>query len=188
MQNRQYPFDLVYKLNDIIRYSNVPKLYKESVAIHSYHVAVIVIELSTKYKFNLAKALTMALSHDIPETEIDDISHKTKMIIPDVAIALKKAEAVIVSKYPTVLKDAIQEYEIGKSIESMVVQLADADQCSQYSYYEINNLGNNSNEMKNIYSESIARVAILHNKIQSTHYTHSSFYEIQEEKEENEEK
>lgn len=165
-EQRQYPFNLVYKLNDIIRYSNVPKLYKESVAVHSYHVAIIVLELSTKYNFNLEKALVMALSHDIPETEIDDISHKTKMILPAVAKALKEAEKKIVSSYPSILKESIEEYETGKSVEAIIMQIADADQCSQYSNYEINCLGNTSSEMKTIYDESVKRVETLLKKIE----------------------
>lgn len=167
MQERQYPFNLVYKLNDIIRYSNVSKLSKESVATHSYHVALIVLELSTKYNFNLEKALVMALSHDIPETEIDDISHKTKMILPTVAKALKEAEQKIVSTYPSILRDAIEEYENGSTVEAIIMQIADADQCAQYSNYEINCLGNTSSEMRVIYDESVKRVNILLEKIQN---------------------
>ena len=155
--NRPYPFNLVYKLNNIIRYANVSRISSENVAIHSYHVAAIVMQLYTEFEFNLEHALVMALSHDIPETEIDDISHATKSKFPDVAKALKAAEAKTVDGYPTFMKGAIRDFEQGKSVEAIIVQIADADQCTQYSEYEIKHLGNTSSEMETIYHDSIVR-------------------------------
>jgi 5'-deoxynucleotidase YfbR-like HD superfamily hydrolase len=159
--SRPYPFNLVYKLNNIIRYANVSRISYENVAIHSYHVACIVMQLYIEYKFNLEKALTMALSHDIPETEIDDISHATKARFPDVAKALKIAEGSVVDNYPVFMKDAIKDFEQGKSVEAIIVQIADADQCTQYTEYELRHLGNTSSEMEVIYHDSIVRVEKL---------------------------
>ena len=155
--NRPYPFNLVYKLNNIIRYANVSRVSYENVAVHSYHVACIVMQLYLDYEFNLEKALVMALSHDMPETEIDDISHATKARFPDVAKALKAAEGSVVDNYPTFMKGAIRDFEQGKSVEAVIVQIADADQCTQYTEYEIKHLGNTSSEMDTIYHDSINR-------------------------------
>jgi len=155
--NRPYPFNLVYKLNNIIRYANVSRISSENVAIHSYHVAAIVMQLYIDYEFDLKQALVMALSHDIPETEIDDISHATKSKFPDVAKALKIAETKVVDSYPAFMKGAIRDFEQGKSVEAIIVQIADADQCTQYSEYEIKYLGNTSSEMEIIYHDSIVR-------------------------------
>jgi 5'-deoxynucleotidase YfbR-like HD superfamily hydrolase len=164
-EDRSYPFNLVYRLNNIIRYANVPRISKESVTVHLYHVAAIVMELYTKYDFNLEKALVMALSHDIPETEIDDISHSTKSKFPDVAKALKSAESALIKEYPSFMCDAIQEFEDGNTLEAKIVQIADADQCSQFANYEINHLGNSSEQMKFILKYSQERVDYLKNTI-----------------------
>jgi len=159
--NRPYPFNLVYKLNNIIRYANVSRISYENVAIHSYHVACIVMQLYLEYDFDLEKALIMALSHDIPETEIDDISHATKSKFPAVAAALKDAEVCVVNKYPNFMKEAIEDFVKGKSVEAIIVQIADADQCTQYTEYEIKHLGNTSTEMDTIYHDSIIRAEKL---------------------------
>lgn len=163
--NRPYPFNLVYKLNNIIRYANVSRISYENVAIHSYHTACIVMQLYLDYNFNLEKALTMALSHDIPETEIDDISHATKSKFPAVAMALKEAEVCVVNKYPDFMRDAVKEFMDGTSVEAVIVQIADADQCTQYTEYEIRQLGNTSTEMATIYHDSIVRAEKLKKSI-----------------------
>ena len=164
-EGRSYPFNTIYKLNNIIRYANVSRISSESVAVHMYHVSAIVLQLFTEYDFNLEKALVMALSHDIPETEIDDISHATKMKNPAIAIALKDAERELIKKYPPFMRDAISEFEVGQTIEAIIVQIADADQCAQYSWHEIHNLGNSSSEMENIYEHSVMRVNQLKAKL-----------------------
>lgn len=166
-EGRNYPFNTIYKLNNIIRYSNVSRISSENVAVHMYHVAAIVLQLFTEYEFNLEKALVMALSHDIPETEIDDISHATKMKNPAIAKALKDAESELIKQYPKFMMEAIEEFEIGSTLEAVIVQIADADQCSQYSWHEIHNLGNTSSEMENIYEHSVKRVNVLKDKIKS---------------------
>jgi 5'-deoxynucleotidase YfbR-like HD superfamily hydrolase len=114
-------------------------------------------QLYIDYEFNLEKALVMALSHDMPETEIDDISHATKSRFPDVAKALKVAEGSVVDNYPVFMKGAIKDFEQGKSVEAIIVQIADADQCTQYTEYEIKHLGNTSSEMETIYHDSVVR-------------------------------
>jgi 5'-deoxynucleotidase YfbR-like HD superfamily hydrolase len=118
-------------------------------------------QLYLEYDFDLEKALIMALSHDIPETEIDDISHATKSKFPAVAAALKDAEVCVVNKYPNFMKEAIEDFVKGKSVEAIIVQIADADQCTQYTEYEIKHLGNTSTEMDTIYHDSIIRAEKL---------------------------
>jgi len=164
-EGRPYPFNTVYKLNNIIRYANVSRISSENVAVHMYHVSAIVLQLFTEYDFNLEKSLVMALSHDIPETEIDDISHATKAKNPAIAKALKDAEQELIKGYPEFMCKAIEEFELGNTIEAIIVQIADADQCSQYAWHEINNLGNTSAEMDNIYNHSVDRVKRLKDKI-----------------------
>lgn len=166
MLNRTYPFNLLYRLNNINRYATIPRLSNESVTTHLYHVAAIVLELYLTYEFNLEKALVMALVHDMPEVEIDDVSHATKSKHPDIAKALKNAEIEIVSKYPEYLKNAFIEFENAVSVEAIIVQFADADQCTQYADYEINYLGNNSKHMNDIYNNSVNRVNELTKKLE----------------------
>jgi 5'-deoxynucleotidase YfbR-like HD superfamily hydrolase len=157
-ESRNYPFNLVYRLNNIIRFSNIPRISDESVTTHMYHTAIIVVELFLEYEFNLERALLMAVCHDIPETEVDDISHATKRKFPDVAKALKAAEKQLIQDYPQLIKDAITEFEFGASLESEIVKIADAQQCYQFASYEIHNLGNKSEHMRHVMESSLDRV------------------------------
>ena len=79
-------------LRSLIRYQNCNRLVNESVAEHSFYVAVFVLKLREYYDFNLEVALKTALIHDIPEARISDIPHNIKLANPEVATALEKAE------------------------------------------------------------------------------------------------
>ena len=79
-------------LRSLIRYQNCNRLVNESVAEHSFYVAVFVLKLREYYDFNLEVALKTALIHDIPEARISDIPHNIKLANPEVAAALEKAE------------------------------------------------------------------------------------------------
>ena len=79
-------------LRSLIRYQKCNRLVNESVAEHSFYVAVFVLKLREYYDFNLEVALKTALIHDIPEARISDIPHNIKLANPEVAAALEKAE------------------------------------------------------------------------------------------------
>ena len=46
-------YNKIYRLEYIIRYSNVPRIHDESVASHSFFVAAILMKLNDDYDFDL---------------------------------------------------------------------------------------------------------------------------------------
>lgn len=150
----------IYRLSYIKRYSNVPKIKEESVAEHGFFVAAILMDLHTKYIFNLGEALIIAVSHDMPEMELNDCPHIIKRKYPEIAAAYEKCEADVVKKLPPAVRwGAMQFDKSDKSIEAKMVHLADAMQCIQFAQAEVR-LGNNG-YMGIVLSNSLSRVKQL---------------------------
>jgi 5'-deoxynucleotidase YfbR-like HD superfamily hydrolase len=84
--------DKIYTLKALTRYNNKFKIISESVAEHSFFVAVMTLKLHDDYNFNLEKALKMALIHDIPELHLSDVTHDVKRNFPQLAEEVTKAE------------------------------------------------------------------------------------------------
>ena len=82
----------IYILRDLQRWNQTWKIKSESVIEHVGFVALITLELRRKYHFNLALALSMALTHDLGEIEVGDIQHSVNNKYPEVKEAIKKAE------------------------------------------------------------------------------------------------
>lgn len=144
----------IYNLDYIVRYSNVPRIKDETVASHSFFVAMEVYQLREKYVFDLDKAIHIALCHDLPETYIDDVNHKIKADYPEVAKALKKAEIDAIKHFSPLLQDYIHQYN-GNSLEAIIVHYADILQCKTYASNEIK-LGNGG-YMERVYKDSKKR-------------------------------
>lgn len=121
-------YEEAYALQHCMRYSMVPSIKQESVAEHSYFVALGVLLLSEEYNFDVSKAIQIALAHDLPEIYVDDINHHIKKMFPKVAEALKEAEASAAEGFPISVKELIAQYH-DKSVESLIVHFADAWQC-----------------------------------------------------------
>ena len=77
--------DSIYTLKALTRYNNKFKIINESVAEHSFFVAVLVLKMYDDYNFNLKTALKMALIHDIPELHLSDVTHDVKKNFPKLA-------------------------------------------------------------------------------------------------------
>lgn len=151
--------DKLYNLSYIIRYSNVPRIKNESVSEHSFFVSVEILNLYSLYEFDLGKAISMAITHDFLESEVDDVNHYIKRKYPLIKKAIKDAEEQELSNYPQFIIDLINEYRNGESVESKIVKLADTIQCSTYSKHEMN-LGNHG-YMKEVNTKSNERAAEL---------------------------
>lgn len=151
-----------YSLEHTARYSMKPVIKSESVATHSFYVALAVMLMSSEYKFNVSKAVQIALCHDLAEIEISDVNHVVKQTYPAVAVALRTAEMSIVSNFPDEVKDYCKEYDI-ESPESLIVHYCDAWQCYQYASGELE-LGNNG-YMKEVHVRSRERMNILTTKL-----------------------
>jgi len=133
-------YDRAYALEHTQRYSMIPVNKRESVASHSYFVALGVRLLHEVYKFNLERALCMALSHDIGEIGVSDVNHVVKMKYPRLRAAIKDAEREETKSFPPCIQDDINAYAL-ESVEAKIVHLADTIQVSQYASSE-ENLGN----------------------------------------------
>lgn len=158
--------DDIYILDNIKRYSTVYTIRSESVASHSFFVAAIVLQLYDEYKFDVHTALGMALCHDMPEIELNDIPRPIKLKYPDLNSILKKHEDKIVSRMPSAIRDFLLKYrnpEIFK-VESIIVKLADTLQCVQFAENEIK-LGNRG-YMLEVVSKSNEIILDLKNKLE----------------------
>lgn len=152
-----------YTLQHTKRYSMKPVLHPESVATHSYFVALAVLLFSDVWEFDVNKAVKIALCHDLAEMEISDVNHYVKKQHPAVAHALKEAEAKIIESFPTSLRAYCHMYD-DDTPEALVVHYADALQCAQYSLNEIN-LGN-TGYMEEVFSNSNKRLDVIEKKLE----------------------
>ena len=92
----------VYKLSNIIRYSQQNKIKNETVAEHSYYVSWFVNRLCTKYSLSdtiRLMALETALLHDIPEVITNDITYDVKRMIPEVPALLQPYEEEVIKEH-----------------------------------------------------------------------------------------
>jgi len=135
-------YTLMYRLEYLIRYSNVPRIHDESVASHSFFVAVILIDLHERYEFDLPRAIKLAICHDMPEVLMNDVSHETKRLFPELKVAMEKVETdIVLNRMPLTVGNAIIEFNLAQTVEAKFANLADAIQCYQYASNEIS-LGN----------------------------------------------
>lgn len=155
----------VYNLKFIQRYSITPRITNETVAEHSFFVATYVMELYKDYKFDLNKAVQMAIIHDFAESFIGDITLSTKTMCPDLVEAVSNAEKeVIFQNFPSFIYELYREYEQRTSVESLIVKLADTMQVKQYAGNEIE-LGNNSITMRSIFSRAVDDIDLFERKL-----------------------
>lgn len=155
----------VYNLKFIQRYSITPRITNETVAEHSFFVATYVMELYKDYKFDLNKAVQMAIIHDFAESFIGDITLSTKTMCPDLVEAVSNAEKeVMFQNFPSFIFELYREYEQRTSVESLIVKLADTMQVKQYAGNEIE-LGNNSITMRSIFSRAVDDIDLFERKL-----------------------
>lgn len=151
-----------YSLEHTKRYSMKPVIHQESVAAHSFFVALGVLLMSKTYRFDVNKAVKIAICHDLAEMEISDVNHLVKKNYPAVADALKAAEMQIVQGFPAEVQPFCTMYH-DNTPEAMVVHLADAMQCLQYAENEIG-MGNGG-YMIDVRDNSIRRIDALKEKL-----------------------
>lgn len=150
----------LYQLKNITRYNSRKRLVNESVAEHSFYVAIIALELAKKE--NLTKEQTFecvvkALLHDMPEIKLNDITHDVKEAL-GLRPMLKKYEDDFYKKeYPEYANLMIDNTD--KKVDS-IVELADVLSVYQYTTNEIE-LGNQSNDIQDIYTDTIRRIVKL---------------------------
>jgi 5'-deoxynucleotidase YfbR-like HD superfamily hydrolase len=155
--------DSIYTLKALTRYNNKFKIINESVAEHSFFVAVLVLKMYDDYNFNLKTALKMSLIHDIPELHLSDVTHDVKKNFPKLAKEVLNAEyAIMRKKYPNWYY-TFRDFESGESVEAQVVKMADNLSCVQYATAEMA-LGNKG-YMKEVAKDAGRRVMECENKL-----------------------
>jgi len=150
----------LYQLKNITRYNSRKRLVNESVAEHSFYVAIIALELAEKAKLTKEQTfecLIKALLHDMPEIELNDITHDVKEAL-GLRPMLKKYEDDFYRKeYPNYANLMIDNKD---KIVDNIVELADVLSVYQYTTNEIE-LGNQSNDIQDIYTDTISRIIKL---------------------------
>ena len=123
------------KLKKILRYSAHDKMPKESVADHSWRLAIMafIIAEELKLKINLIKALKIALVHDIAEAITGDIDYlliyinkvSDKQKLEQEIKAMKKIKAILPAKEGKEIYKLWREYENGLSPEAKYIKALD---------------------------------------------------------------
>lgn len=163
------------KLANIDRYNNVIKIHHESVAEHSFFVAIYVDIISNMLNLDYQekyKILYLALTHDIAEIEISDVPHNVKESNPEIKIALEKAESVFNEKY---IYDEYILDEQQLSLRKFVVEVADILSVIQYAETEVEIGNSNFNE---IYIAARKRYSILIQNARKENIISNQQYEI----------
>ena len=155
----------LYKLKNIIRYNTRPRQTNESVAEHSFYVAIIALELCKE--FGLTPLMThqiviKALLHDMPEIEINDITYDAKEKLNLRPYLKKYEDDYFDRRFP----DYAELMKNDSDIRQLVVDLADAYSVIQYANHEIE-LGNQTDEIKIIKNSTISRVEAIKLKIKT---------------------
>ena len=137
----------VYKMTNIIRYSQQNKIKSESVAEHSFYVMWFVNRLCTKYELSdkiRLLALESALLHDIPEVITNDITYDVKQMIPEVSALLQPYEKEVIREHSERSYMVLFEPKtIEEVVAKKVVKHADILSVLQYCQNE-ETLGNNN--------------------------------------------
>lgn len=154
----------IYILSNIKRYSTIHTIRQESVAEHSFFVAAILFELHGRYGFDLGRAISMAIAHDMPELELNDVPRSIKQKYPKIAEAFKECEKDVINTLPSPIKICLREYEMRATIESKMVKLADTMQCRQYAQSEMK-LGNGG-YLEGVYHASLKRIDKLERELE----------------------
>jgi len=140
-------------LDKVVRFSNQSRIHDESVAEHSYHVAMYAmiladLEISFGNKVDVEKLLRSSLIHDLEESMTGDILHGFKYSDPELLKNMKKMGAEFYDKIIKNLPDELYQkysklWKESKSsdIEGKILEAADKIEALMYSIEEYS-LGN----------------------------------------------
>ena len=143
-----------YRLKSTIRYNNRNKITNESVAEHSFYVALYTLEICNSLNLEdniIKKAVERALLHDMVERDISDIPHDVKNIVPGLKIILENKEKELnkeIDERFNCNRNEDDESALNKLID-VIVKISDNYSVYQFCLKE-QELGNNSLEFKAI--------------------------------------
>lgn len=153
----------VHPLSVLTRYNTRMRIKNESVATHSFFTALFVMKLHADYNFDLARALQMALIHDLGEIYTSDIPHDIKNSLPALKAQLAVAEHTAWKKYFPEHYALFKEVDDQRTIEGYIVMTADVISVLQYVNAE-EQLGNGT--MDDIRKNAEARLQQLNKRLQ----------------------
>lgn len=154
----------VYQLKNVIRYNTRPILKQESVAEHSFYVALFALKICDDYNINeniKKDAVIKSLLHDMPEIELNDITHNVKEKLR-LRPFLKSYED---EYYKTHYSQYYELMSTSHDLTSIIVVLADAWSVFQYVNNEMS-LGNKSKQIEEIDNEIRQRIQDLTNALE----------------------
>lgn len=154
----------VYQLKNVIRYNTRPILKQESVAEHSFYVALFALKICDDYNINeniKKDAVIKSLLHDMPEIELNDITHNVKEKLR-LRPFLKAYED---EYYKTHYSQYYELMSTSHDLTSTIVVLADAWSVFQYVNNEMS-LGNKSKQIEEIDNEIRQRIQDLTNALE----------------------
>lgn len=153
-----------YVLAKTLRYNNRSHLQEESVAEHSFFVALfslrIVQDLKLPEELEL-RVLRLAVLHDCAESLTSDIPHNVKKMYPDFTCFLKSVEDHYYSKRWPYFKARLED-----EVAEAIVKLADNYSVLQFCLNE-QQLGNKSPDIMEIYVNATQRVEDSLKKVNS---------------------
>ena len=125
----------IYKLDNIVRYNTLNKLKRETVATHSFYATYFAMMICDKWLLGdeiKLKAMQLCIVHDIPEIEINDVTHDAKQRMPEIVEILDKYEQNFLrNKYPAVYNIMVSTSR-NDIIAREVLNLADVVSVFQY--------------------------------------------------------
>lgn len=151
----------IYKLKDVIRYNCRKHLKDESVAEHSFYVALMAMMICDEKKITNAKiikdAIVKSLLHDLPEMQTNDITHDVKERLNLRPLLKKYEDEYYIENFP---KYAALMSDDSDNLVNCIMKLADAMSVKQFCLNEIS-IGNRDCDISEIYDESCVRTAKL---------------------------
>lgn len=154
-QLAQYLVD-VYRLKDVVRYNTKNVIKKESVAEHSFYVALFTLKICNDYNVDSRtekRAIIKALLHDMPEIELNDITHDVKEKL-NLRPFLKKYEDEYFDTHFSEYRSLMKK---GDEKTNAIVDYADTMSVYQYVLNE-ELLGNKSNDIQEILINTRSRI------------------------------
>lgn len=154
----------IYALKNIIRYNTRNHIKNESVAEHSFYVALIGLRICEVLKTNkdiTNEVLVKALLHDMPEIEINDITHDAKIRLNLVKYLVQYENDYYNREFPSFAK----LMKKSSKLSAVIVDLADALSVKQFVLNEFS-LGNVADAMINIATDADKRIAKLDKELQ----------------------
>ena len=154
-----------YKLKYVVRYNTSPHLKEETVAEHSFYVALFAMILCDKYniagKYTKMSIVAKAILHDMPEIETNDITHDAKEKM-NLRGFLEKYE---LDYYKREFPDYYDLMSDKNELINDIVTLADYYSVYQFVLNETQ-LGNQSKYILEIKDDIIERISTIEKRLE----------------------